>query len=374
MRSFKTVVNSTGRTAVINGREVLMFGSNDYLGLSRHPEVVKAVAGHVEKHGFGAGSSRLVCGNTAAHEEFESQIAAYLGKPAALTFNSGYSANVGTLTALLGKGDVVFADRLCHASILDGIRWSGAKLVRFVHNDADSLRSLMLKHGSRRGKSLVVTEGVFSMDGDKGRLLEIGRVAKEHGAIYMVDDAHGVGVFGPDGRGTIHEAGAAELVDIHIITLGKAFGGTGGVVAGSKSLIDGLVNFSRSFVYSTGIPPAAAVGAMAALNVIKSDEGKKLRSKIMTNMEKVVYCFKNACYISVSCASQIIPVPWVDDKDLASAGDRLLELGVFAPAIRPPTVPKGTGRFRVSITSDHTEQDIAKAASAFGRILTGQGD
>lgn len=366
LRAMRTVDSPQGRLIRLNGRDFINFSSNDYLGLSNHPAIKKAVHDCVEKYGCGAGASRLISGNMTPHVEFEEKVAAFLGKPSALLFTSGYSANVGTLTALLGKGDTVYLDRLCHASIVDGARFSGAKLERFIHNDPESLEKHLVKNASSRGVKLVVTEGLFSMDGDRAPLKGIAETAKRHGALLMVDDAHGVGVFGPGGRGTIHEAGVADMVDIHVITLGKALGGAGGVVAGSRKLVEGLVNFARSFIYSTALPPATASAGMAAIGIVESQDGEKRRMRLKQNIGAVISRLGKKCYNAKS-GSQIIPVI-LDKEYLVTAAAGLLERGIFVPAIKHPTVPRGAERFRVSLTSEHAESDILTLMSAFEEL------
>jgi len=370
LRAMRAVDSPQGRMIRLNGRDFINFSSNDYLGLSSHPAIKKAVHDCVEKYGWGAGASRLISGNMTPHMQFEEKVAAFLGKPSALLFSSGYSANVGTLTALLGKGDTVYLDRLCHASSMDGARFSGAKLERFIHNDPESLEKHLSKAASSKGRQLVVTEGLFSMDGDRAPLKEIAQAAKRHGALLMVDDAHGVGVFGPGGRGTIHEAGVADLVDIHVITLGKALGGAGGVVAGSKKLVEGLVNFARSFIYSTALPPATAEAGMAAIGIVDSPDGEERRMRLMRNVEAVISRFGNKSYNMGQSRSQIIPVMF-DKEYLAGMAARLLDKGIFVPAIKHPTVPRGAERFRVSLTFEHTEGDIIALMSAFEELKAG---
>lgn len=366
LRAMRTMDSPQGRLIRLNGRDFINFSSNDYLGLSNHPAIKKAVHDCVEKYGCGAGASRLISGNMTPHVEFEEKVAAFLGKPSALLFTSGYSANVGTLTALLGKGDTVYLDRLCHASIVDGARFSGAKLERFIHNDPESLEKHLVKNASSHGVKLVVTEGLFSMDGDRAPLKGIAETAKRHGALLMVDDAHGVGVFGPGGRGTIHEAGVADMVDIHVITLGKALGGAGGVVAGSRKLVEGLVNFARSFIYSTALPPATASAGMAAIGIVESQDGETRRMRLKRNIGAVISRLGKKCYNAKS-GSQIIPVI-LDKEYLITAAAGLLERGIFVPAIKHPTVPRGAERFRVSLTSEHDESDILTLMSAFEEL------
>ncbi len=366
-RKLRLVESAQGRVATIDSREVVLLGSNNYLGLAAHPAVVEAVKECVDRFGFGAGASRLVCGNMEPHAIFEREIAAFLGKPAALLFGSGYAANVGVITTLMGKGDMIFADRLCHASVIDGARYSRAQLKRYSHNNPDSLWRLISK-SSCPGKKLIVTEGLFSMDGDIASLAQIARIADKTGALLMVDDAHGIGVFGPGGRGTVHAAGVEQRVDILVVTMGKALGGAGGVVAGSRSLVEGLINFSRPFVYSTAIPPSAAAAGSAALKLVASAEGDRLRETLQSNTRKIIFNLKKVGYNITSEQSQIIPVLIGSSQSVMDLQQRLLDMGVFAPAIRPPTVPAGTDRFRLSVTAAHTDADLEKVIDAFGKV------
>jgi 8-amino-7-oxononanoate synthase len=346
----------------LDGREVILFSSNDYLGLCAHPKIIQSAADCAQRYGWGAGAARLMAGSMTPHLELERAIAGFLGKEAALLFGSGYAANTGVLTALMGRGDHVFADRLVHASIIDGARHSGARLARFPHNDPAALE-VLLKKAPAKGRRLVVTEGVFSMEGDIPPLKEIARIAKDHGALLMVDDAHGFGVFGPDGRGTVHEAGIEDMVDIHVITLGKALGGYGGVVAAPAGMIDGFVNFSRPFIYSTALPPAVAAGGLAALEIVKSAEGEARRKRLHENGARVAELLRAGGYQG-DWRTQIIPVIIGESRDAANLSTQLLEKGIFAPAIRPPTVPKGSARLRLSVTSEHTEGDLGHLAAA----------
>lgn len=367
LRSLRVAESCNGRSAIIDGKEVILFGSNDYLGLANHPDIKNAAIDCVKKYGWGSGASPLISGRTALHEKFEEKIASFLEKPAALMFSSGYSANVGVLTALMGRDDEIFADRLCHASIIDGARFSGAKLKRFAHNDIDSLTNLLGK-GEGRGKRLIVTDGLFSMDGDKAPLKALAELASVNGAMLMVDDAHGFGVFGPDGRGTVHEAGISEMVDIHVVTLGKALGGSGGVVLGSRKLIDGLVNFSRSYIYSTAPPSAAACAGSAALEIVSGSEGDRRRGALFSNVETILSGLRKHGAEIGDGKSQIIPVTMGSEEKALDYAKFLLEGGVFVPAIRPPTVPPNSSRLRISIISEHTCDDLFQFLDIFGRI------
>lgn len=372
-RSLRLIEDVDGVKAVIGGKNITLFCSNDYLGLSGHPSVRQAAIECIGKNGWGAGASRLISGTRGPHAELEDKIASWLAKPAALMYGNGFAANMGVLTAALGRGDKVFLDRLCHASLIDGARFSGAKIFRFAHNDPASLEKLLAKEDGK-GEKLVVTEGVFSMDGDVAPLKKIAETAKKHGAALMIDDAHGFGVFGPEGKGTVYDAGIEEMVDILVVTLGKALGGAGGVTLGSRDLIDGLVNFSRPFIYSTAPPPAVAAAGSAAIDIVRGVEGDALRKTLFTNIKSARATLKELGINTASSESQIIPVMAGSEKSAMAISRALFDGGVLAPAIRPPTVPKGTERIRLSISSSHTEEDLAKLFEILKIVRTSMND
>lgn len=364
-RRLRSVDSPQGTRAIVAGVERLLFSSNDYLGLANHPAIREAAVAAIGRYGWGSGSSRLVSGTMTPHRRFEEEIASFLGHEAALLFANGYSANVGLMTALAGRGDTVFADRLAHASLIDGARFSGARLIRFAHNDADDLDRRLSEHDGR-GKRFVVTEGVFSMDGDLPPLAAVAALAGRNGAPLIVDDAHGVGLFGREGRGVPDHFGI--LPDVHVITLGKAFGSAGGVVAGSRNLIDGLVNFARPFIYSTAPPPAQASAASAALGVIAGVEGAALREKLFRLVELFRIKMADTCYNTGPSQSQIVPVYPARSIDVMQVGACLFDEGIHAPVIRPPTVPPGTDRFRISLTAGHTFDDIERLVGGLIRL------
>lgn len=366
-RVLRQLSGAQGPVMSLDGKEVLLFCSNNYLGLSNHPDIKQAAINSVRRYGWGSGASRLISGHMEAHQEFEDILADFLDKPAALLFGSGYALNTGLLTSLLGKGDKVFADRLCHASILDGAIASGAKLIRFSHNDPDSLKRLIEKEEGR-GKRLIVTEGLFSMDGDRAPLAAIAGIAERYGAFFMVDDAHGFGVFGPEGRGSCHLAGAHERVDMHVVTLGKALGGAGGAVTGSRKLIEGLVNFSRQFIFSTAPPPAVASAGIAAIKLVSGREGEKRRKILLDSAKKVSGRLKKMGWNTGNSDSQIIPVIIGDENQAIKTAGDLLKNGIYIPAIRFPTAPKGAARLRLTVSSEHTSENLERLFQIFGKI------
>ncbi len=349
------------------GRRLLNLASNDYLGLASHPHVIMEARRALETYGAGATGSRLVCGHLPCHEELEHRLAALKKCPAALIFASGFAANTGIVPALCGRDDHVFADRLAHASLLDGIRLSGATLHRFHHNDAAHLGDLLRK-APAKGRRMIVTESVFSMDGDLAPLSDLADLAEAHGAMLMVDEAHATGVYGPGGAGRSVELGLQGRVTVSMGTLSKALGSAGGFAAGTEMLRDWLLNRARSFIYSTGLPPPAAGAALGALDVLAREPGlgTELRHRAAAFRKRL----KDGGIDAGSGDSPIIPVPiGAPDRALAIAA-RLEDAGILAIAIRPPTVPPGTARLRLSLSLAHAPADLAAAA---GAILAAMG-
>lgn len=340
--------------------EPLNLASNDYLGFARRPEVVAAAIEAIRRYGAGAGAARLLAGTLPCHEELESALARLKAKESALVFGSGYAANAGWIPALVGREDAVVADRLCHASLLDGIRLSGAKLLRFHHNDAGHLaRRLEEASGARR--RLVVTESVFSMDGDLAPLPEIAEACERAGALLAVDEAHATGVFGPSGAGRVRELGLADRVTICMGTLSKALGSAGGFVACSARMRDWLIQSARSFVFSTALPPACAGAALASLAVLAAepDLGLRVRDKARRLRDRLA-----AAGLDLGpSASPILPIRVAGAEAAVRIAARLLRSGFRVGAIRPPTVPPGTSRLRLSVSLAHDESRLEAAAA-----------
>jgi 8-amino-7-oxononanoate synthase len=346
---------------VIDGHEVLLLCSNNYLGLASDPDIIDAACRATKDYGTSAVSSRLISGHMSAHADLEAKIADWQSTESALVFTSGYQANVGTLSALLGRDDVVVSDELNHASIIDGCRLSKARVVVYPHNDVEHLRKVLSEiTGARR--TLIVTESIFSMDGDAAPLKEIADAAEQFGAGLMVDEAHAAGVFGPNGAGLVAELGLGDRVDIHVGTLGKALASFGAYVAGSSDLIHLLVNKARAFIFTTGLPPAVAATAGAAIDVI-SREPERARG-LRERAKRLGELLRDAGLDLPNLDSQILPVLIGPADKTVNIANRLLENGVYVAAIRPPTVPRGTSRLRVSLMATHTEQDITLAARA----------
>jgi 8-amino-7-oxononanoate synthase len=360
-RTLSPVDGPQGPTLVYRGREVVNLASNNYLGLANHPAVVAAASRALAESGFGAGAARLICGNHRVFGALEARLAALKGAQAALLFGSGYQANLGLLQALAPEG-VVLCDRLDHASLLDGARLAGGRLAVYPHKDTDRLGKLLARHA---GKPIVIaTDGVFSMDGDVAPLPEIAALAKAHGALLMVDDAHGTGVLGA-GRGTVHHTGlSAADVPVQMGTLGKALGGYGAFVAGSADLIDYLVQRARSFIFTTAPPPAVAAGVLAALDVAEGDEGDALRVRLEQNRAHLAAGLKALGYPVPDEPTPILPVVVGTAAAATALSDGLLERGVLAPAVRPPTVPEGTSRLRLTVMATHTTAQLDRALAA----------
>jgi 8-amino-7-oxononanoate synthase len=365
LRRLKVVEPSGGARITVNGREMLLLCSNDYLGLAGHPSLCKAAREAMERYGFGSGASRLVSGTSVLHEELERRLARFKKTEAALLFNSGYAANTGIIPAVAGEGDVLLSDSLNHASIIDGCRSSRATVRVYRHKDLDHVEQLLGEHRSARRK-LIVTDGVFSMDGDVAPLPGLVSLAEQYGALLMVDDAHGTGVFGSNGGGVVEHFGLSNRVHIQMGTLGKAFGSFGAYAAGSRNLIDLLVNRSRSFMYSTAMPPAICAASMAALDIVENDPA--LRASLWRNRERFVDGLQ-ACGVETGGSeAPIIPVIIGDSAKTLKASEKLFEYGIYANAIRPPTVPENAARIRTTVTSSHAAADIDFAIGIFSRL------
>jgi len=361
-RALRWEGSEQSREILLDGKSVVNFASNDYLGLASHPEIIAAMKNALDVWGAGSGASRLITGSMTPHKNLEKYIAQLKGCEAALSFSTGYAASVATLSGLMRKGDTVILDKLAHASLIDGAKLSGATIRVFPHNGLAKLERLLESSVRESGRVLVVTESVFSMDGDVALLEEIISLKKKYGAMLLVDEAHGLGIHGDRGLGLIEHYGCAEDVDIHMGTLGKSAGVAGGYIAGSQAIIDLVVNRGRAFIYSTAPPPAQAVAARKALEILTSSEGEKRREKLWSNIRKLTSMLTVVREIKPTSAI----IPWrVGDGEADEAlqiSNRLLEFGIFVPAIRYPTVPRGTARLRITVTASHTEGDLAQLA------------
>jgi len=360
-RFLREIESAQEPEVTIAGRRVLLLCSNNYLGLATHPEVVEAARDALTRYGASAVSSRLISGHMTPHAELERRLATWKGCERALAFSTGYQANVGVITSLVGRGDVVVSDELNHASIIDGCRLSRAEVAVYRHNDVEHLAEILARHhGARR--VLVATEAVFSMDGDRAPLAELGATCRRAGAWLMVDEAHSAGIFGPGGAGLASEPEIDDLVDVHVGTLGKALGSFGAYVAGSRALTDLLVNRARSFIFTTGLPPSAAAAALAAIDIA---EREPERARGLLERARGLGDRLRASGLEVPrVESQILPVMVGDADRAVDAARRLLERGVYVAAIRPPTVPAGTSRLRVSLMATHDDEQLAHATTA----------
>lgn len=360
-----TVSECRGSRVVIGDKELLSFASNDYMGLSRHPEVVEAAAAATRRHGTGTGSSRLIQGSMAYHRSLEKKIAEYKSCEDALVFSSGYAANVGVLASLLDEDDVVISDELNHASIVDGCRMSGATVAIFPHKDVEHLRQALDEY-SLIEKIVIVTESLFSVDGDLAPLKEIAALARERGALTLVDDAHSLGVFGREGRGAIEHFKLQGKVDFVVGTLSKAVGALGGFAAGGAEFIDLLRNRARSFIYTTALPAGLCAAAEKAIDIIMRDPGPQRR--LWDNVNYLVKKLGGTRFRPLHGESHIIPVVLGSTEAALDAARELLQRGIFIPAIRPPTVPEGASRLRISVTALHEREDIDRLVEALDAI------
>ena len=348
-----------------DGRRLRSFCSNDYLGLANHPEVKQAFIRGAEKWGVGSGASHLVCGHTSAHHALEEALAEFSGRPRALLFSTGYMANSGTIAALCGRGDAVFEDRLNHASLLDGGLLSQARLQRYAHNDADALANKLAV--PRDGNKLVVTDGVFSMDGDLAPLPQLSEVCRSHDALLMVDDAHGLGVLGEHGGGTLEHYGLdCDQVPLLVGTLGKAFGTFGAFVAGSEPMIEHLIQKARSYIYTTAMPAAVAEATLASLKIIQREQERRL------HLQALIKRFRSgAAQLGLNLMDSPTPIQPLligNDADALRMSEALEAQGLLISAIRPPTVPEGTARLRITLCADHSETDIDQLLSALEAV------
>jgi 8-amino-7-oxononanoate synthase len=371
LRRRLTVVEEVlpGGKVRVGGRVLLNLSSNDYLGLSQDPRLITAAQEAATRWGVGAGASRLVAGHLALHREVEDKLAAFKGTEAAVIFSTGYMANLGVISALVGSGDTVFCDRLNHASIYDGIKLSGATLARFPHRDLDRLESLLQKAGP--GRRLIITDTVFSVDGDLAPLQEIVELKDRYGAVLMVDEAHATGVLGPGGAGLAEELGLTPRVEMHMGTFSKALGSLGGYVAGDQRLIDYLHNRARSFIYSTAMPPQVLGAIGAALDLVTQEPER--RRYLLAEAKTFRDALTQAGFDLLGSETQIVPVLVGENARTLELAARLRERGLLAVAFRPPTVTPGRARVRFSLSAAHSREDLAAAREAITEVGRGMG-
>jgi len=349
----------------VDGRRAILLCSNNYLGLATDAAVVGAAREAAERYGAGSGSSRLISGTLALHTALEEQIANWKGAERALVFSSGYHANLGVIQALVGRGDLLLSDELNHASLIDGCRLSRAEVRVYPHKDLDALEREL--GAARARRVLVVTDSIFSMDGDRAPLVEICDLADRHGAAVMVDEAHATGLLGASGSGLVEELDLRGRVLVEMGTLSKALGSFGAYVAGSASLIELLVNRARTFIFTTGLPPAAVGAAQAAVEIVRREPQR--RGRAWQNARAIHAAIGSAGIEMPPLESPILPVVLGEEDRTMQACERLLERGVFVQGIRPPTVPAGTSRLRATVMATHSDEQIARAGSAIVEAL-----
>ncbi|PWV61777.1 8-amino-7-oxononanoate synthase [Plasticicumulans acidivorans] len=361
------IEGTQGPVLLVGGRELLNFCSNDYLGLAADPRIADALIDAASRYGTGSGAAHLVCGHSAEHAALEEELAAFTGRPRALLFSTGYMANLGVIAALVGRGDSVFEDRLNHASLLDGGLLSGARFARYPHGDVSALAARLADAG---GERLVVTDGVFSMDGDIAPLAELARCCQAHDAWLMVDDAHGFGPLGQGGRGSVAQA-ALGLKDVPVLvgTLGKAFGTAGAFVAGSEELIEYLIQKARTYVFTTAMPPALAAATRVSLRIVIAEGWRR------EHLAALIAQFRAGAQALglrlLDSPTPIQPVLVGDAGAALAAAARLRERGILVTAIRPPTVPPGSARLRVTLSAAHTPEQVERLLAALAVALAG---
>jgi len=364
-RRRRVLGSAQGPLLQMDGKSLLSFCSNDYLGLANHPDVIAALQRGAGQYGAGSGSAHLVSGHSAAHHALEEELAAFAGRPRALLYSTGYMANQGVITALLGRGDTLYQDRLNHASLIDGGLLSRAELKRYPHNDLAALAARMACQSG--GDALVAVDGVFSMDGDLAPLPELARVCQEQQAWLMVDDAHGIGVLGRDGRGSVDHFGLDDqAVPILMGTLGKAFGTFGAFVAGSEALIETLIQQSRSYIYTTALPPAVSEATRASLRLVQAEGWRRDR------LQQLISRFREGAAqlgLALMASETAIQPILAGSAEQAVAWSQALEdQGLLVTAIRPPTVPEGSARLRVTLSASHTVDQLDRLLEALGKL------
>ncbi len=369
---YRVPLSSAQSTEInIDGSQYLCFCSNDYLGLANHPDVIQSFKNAAEKYGVGSGASHLITGHSEAHNLLEIEIARFTGRDRALLFSSGYMANIGVINCLISKGDSIFEDKLNHASLLDGGLSSGAKFKRYSHLNMGQLQQQLAKNESE-GRTLIVSDGIFSMDGDIAKLPELIHLSSEEKTLLMIDDAHGFGCLGEKGGGIVahYQEQGSEInqdnLPMLIGTLGKAFGTSGAFVAGSEELIETLIQFCRPYIYTTAMPPAIAEASRTSLRIIQKDSWRREK------LRQLITIFRESCQSQgFSLLDSITPIQCLiigDAEKALEASALLKERGIFVSAIRPPTVPKGSARLRITFSANHSEEQVQRLLSALNEI------
>jgi len=364
--NIRTLSSPQGAWLTVDGKNVLNFCSNNYLGLANHPKIVEAAREATKKYGVGPGAVRTIAGTMDLHVQLEQRLAKFKGAEDVITFQSGFTANLGTIPALVGKEDVIFSDRLNHASIIDGCRLSGAKIIAYEHNDAGALEDAIKEHASKFRRALIVTDGVFSMDGDVAPLPALYEVAQKYDILFMVDDAHGEGVLGKGGRGIVDHFNLHGKIDVEVGTMSKAFGVVGGMVAGKKEIIEWLKQRGRPFLFSSAVTVPDAAACLAAVDLL--EESTELVDKLWANAKYFKEELKKLGFDTGHSETPITPV-MLGEAPLAQQFSReLYEEGVFGMAIGYPTVPQGKARIRVMISAAHDNDDLGKGLEAFAKV------
>jgi len=360
-RTRLNVASGCSSTLEVDGSTLVNFCSNDYLGLATHPEINQALKQAVDQYGTGSGASHLISGHSTAHQQLEEQLAEFTGRPRALLYSTGYMANMGTINALVGRHDLILQDQLNHASLLDGGHLSRATSQRYKHSDLDNLQQRLEQSTATR--NLIVTDGVFSMDGDLAPLEQLSEIATAHNAWLMVDDAHGFGVLGKQGGGLVEELNlSCEQVPVLVGTLGKSFGTFGAFVAGSEALIESLIQFSRSYIYTTAMPPAIAAATLTSLKIVREETWRREKLASLIGQFR-----RGAEQIGLQLMDSLTPIQPVvinDDQKVMQISAELRAQGFLVGAIRPPTVPVGSGRLRITLSADHSEQQVEQLLNA----------
>jgi 8-amino-7-oxononanoate synthase len=364
-RSRRVVESVEGNYVQIEGRKVLNFCSNDYLGLANHPDVIKRFKSAADSYGVGSGSAHLVCGHSAEHHALEEELADFTGRDRALIFSTGYMVNLGVIAGLMSKGDVIFQDKLNHASLIDGSKLAGAIFSRYLHNDLANLSIKMQKH---QGKQfMIVTDGVFSMDGDQAKIVELSEIAQKKSAYLMVDDAHGFGVLGKNGAGIVEQLKLNQKqVPLLVGTFGKAFGTSGAFVAGSEEIIETLIQKARTYIYTTALPPAIAAATRCSLSLMQAEPWRREQLNYLINYFKA-----GASQLALplmSSKTAIQPLLLGGSAEALAASESLFQQGFWVSAIRAPTVPKGSARLRITLSAGHTIEQIDQLLDALDKI------
>jgi 8-amino-7-oxononanoate synthase len=370
LRRLRSIDAVEGTRLDLENTTLTNFAGNDYLGLSQHPVVREAAIAAIDRFGLGAAASRLVTGTLAPHKVLEEQLAAFKGTEAAISFGSGYAAAVGAITAIAHRQDVVILDKLAHACLIDGARLAGAQLRIFPHNDLSRLREILdwARERYPNAKIWIITESLFSMDGDYSPLSELVRLKDEYGANLFLDEAHATGVIGPGGKGLTAHWALNPRIEVQMGTLSKALGGSGGFIAGSRALIDLLINRARSFIFSTAPPPAIAAGASAALGIVQSAEGERLRDDLHRNIDAV----RQGLGLSKDAIpSPIIPLIIGDENAALEAANQLQQDRFLVPAIRFPSVSRGSARLRLTLSARHSSEQVAALIRSLQRVFPG---